>query len=424
MVKLTSIISLLAASLATVSAALHYHQDIATFSPALKNSGNFKVYDTPVSVTADSSTEGASFIGNTKKNSSVKAKADIAVAYLAKNHNIPAENIKVTDAYTDDRSGLTHVYVRQTSGGVDVVNGLANINIDSKGQIISSSQTFASTDALSKVKRSNGSLVARAGDEASLKNAFKSLNDYVKTPVSDSDMSKVSVASTLDFVSGEPHYSITNVPSHAAVDGSASAKKALIQKADGSLVHIWDITLKQADHWWSAHVNQDTGSVEAIHDWVSHAECYNVFPRTVLDPSAGCRSIVRNPADTTASPKGWVNGTTTTGNNVWAQNNPTGGSAWMSNHRPTATNGLFDFPLDLTKAPSSYADAAITQLFYTVNTMHDLSYLYGFNEAAGNFQDINYSGSGVGGDYVVAFAQDGSGTDNANFATPPDGQHG
>ncbi|KAJ1944628.1 hypothetical protein FBU59_002547 [Linderina macrospora] len=424
MVKLTSIVSLLAASLATASAAQHYQHDVVTFTPALKNKGQFKVYEKPVSVTADSSAQAASFIGNTKKNSSVKAKADIAVAYLAKNHNIPAANIKVTDAYTDDRSGISHIYIRQTSGGVDVANGLANVNIDAKGQVISSSQSFASSDALSKVKRSNGSLVARAGDDASLKNAFKSLNNYVKTTVSDSDLSKITIASTSDLVSGEPHYSITNVPSHAAVDGSATAKKALIQKADGSLAHAWAITLKQADHWWNAYINQDTGSVEAISDWVSHAESYNVYPRNLNDPSEGSRSIVTSPAHTTASPKGWVSGTKTTGNNVWAQNNPTGGSTWKNNYRPTSNNGAFNYPLDLTKAPSTYIDSAITQLFYTVNTMHDLSYLYGFTEAAGNFQDVNYSGSGVGGDYVVAYAQDGSGTNNANFATPPDGQHG
>ncbi|KAJ1939356.1 hypothetical protein EC988_007333, partial [Linderina pennispora] len=382
------------------------------------------VYDKPVTVSTDSSAQAASFVGGSKKDSAVKSKADIAVAYLAKNHKIPAENIKITDAYTDARSGITHVYARQTNDGVDVANGLANVNVDSKGRIISSSHSFASTDALGKVKRSNGSLVARASDDASLKNAFKSLNDYVKTAVSDSDLNKISVASTSNFVSGEPQFTITNVPSASAVDGSATAKKALIQKADGSLAHVWEITLKQDSHWWSAHVNQDTGSVEAIHDWVSHAESYNVYPRNVNDPLEGSRSVVSSPANTNASPKGWVTGTTTTGNNVWAQNNPTGGSTWQTNYRPNSTNGAFNFPLDLTKAPSSYIDSAITQLFYTVNTVHDLSYLYGFDEAAGNFQDVNYSGKGVGGDYVIAYAQDGSGTDNANFATPPDGQHG
>ncbi|KAI9503066.1 peptidase M36 [Coemansia spiralis] len=205
----------------------------------------------------------------------------------------------------------------------------------------------------------------------------------------------------------------------------STAQQVLLQRVDGTLVSAWNIVLQQDNHWWSAHVNADTGAIEAINDWVSHAtEKYNVYPRTLNTPDDGPRSIVTNPADTTASPKGWVTDNTTTGNNVWAQNNPSGGSTWKNNHRPSANNNGFNFSLDLTKAPAKYVDAAITQLFYTVNTMHDLAYLYGFTEAAGNFQDINYSGQGVGGDYVIAYAQDGSGTNNANFATPPDGQHG
>ena len=48
-------------------------------------------------------------------------------------------------------------------------------------------------------------------------------------------------------------------------------------------------------------------------------------------------------------------------------------------------------------------------------------YLYGFTEAAGNFQENNFGKGGVGNDAVQANAQDGSGYNGANFATPPDG---
>lgn len=56
--------------------------------------------------------------------------------------------------------------------------------------------------------------------------------------------------------------------------------------------------------------------------------------------------------------------------------------------------------------------------------MHDVTYRYGFNEAAGNFQASNYTGEGRGGDEVQAEAQDGSGALNANFSTPEEGQPG
>ena len=63
----------------------------------------------------------------------------------------------------------------------------------------------------------------------------------------------------------------------------------------------------------------------------------------------------------------------------------------------------------------------MTNLFYWNNVIHDVQYRYGFDEAAGNFQVNNYGRGGVGNDSVQAEAQDGSGTNNANFATPPDG---
>lgn len=39
-----------------------------------------------------------------------------------------------------------------------------------------------------------------------------------------------------------------------------------------------------------------------------------------------------------------------------------------------------------------------------------------------DFQEYNFGRGGRGNDAVQANAQDGSGTNNANFATPPDGQ--
>jgi len=49
---------------------------------------------------------------------------------------------------------------------------------------------------------------------------------------------------------------------------------------------------------------------------------------------------------------------------------------------------------------------------------------YGFTEEAGNFQQHNFGRGGKQDDAVIANAQDGSGFNNANFMTPPDGQNG
>jgi len=74
------------------------------------------------------------------------------------------------------------------------------------------------------------------------------------------------------------------------------------------------------------------------------------------------------------------------------------------------------------------------QNFYFINNYHDhlLRAPIGFTEAAGNFQEVNHTGKGKGGDPVQDQPLDGANVDhglpdgqhidNANFATPPDGQ--
>lgn len=77
-----------------------------------------------------------------------------------------------------------------------------------------------------------------------------------------------------------------------------------------------------------------------------------------------------------------------------------------------------------TLAVDQFRRGMITQLFYVTNWYHDRMFQLGFDEAAGNFQQLNFSGQGLGADRVLAEGQDSSDTDNANFSTPPDGQSG
>ncbi|HKI02764.1 MAG TPA: M36 family metallopeptidase [Thermoanaerobaculia bacterium] len=164
--------------------------------------------------------------------------------------------------------------------------------------------------------------------------------------------------------------------------------------------------------------------------------------------------------DIVASPDGWIpdGGTTTTGNNVDACVDRVGGAGEVNvcdigtldnNGRPIGNGALSrDFvgnsPRDFTYTPAplvanpdagdtptgtgavqvNFRRGATTQLFYITNWYHDQLFQLGFDEAAGNFQNVNFSGMGVGGDRVAADVQDSSGTNNANFATPPDGMSG
>ena len=161
----------------------------------------------------------------------------------------------------------------------------------------------------------------------------------------------------------------------------------------------------------------------------NRAKLTGLSPWGVNDPTEGSRQVLEDPWDLRASEFTWIsdgtqNYTTTWGNNAFAQHNPTGGSSWRNNYRPDSSSLAFEYSYDTSmSSPASYRDASITQLFYTANVYHDLLHDLGFNEAAGNFEVNNNGQGGRGNDGVILNAQDGWDTNNADFATPIDGQN-
>ncbi|PSR99445.1 hypothetical protein PHLCEN_2v4124 [Hermanssonia centrifuga] len=229
-----------------------------------------------------------------------------------------------------------------------------------------------------------------------------------------------------------------------------------------ALEPVWKFEVEMENNWYEAAVTVHAPyRIVSVVDWVSDSHplpkkpeagsgaSYNVFKWGLNDPEAGERSIEKEHFDALASPLGWhsipvsdvsgrvstvKNTTTTWGNNIIAHENWEGKDAWEDNYRPDAgaqltfdyiynpkvTDGSEDAMIEAKK----YINASITQLFYTSNLFHDLFYRYGFDEVAGNFQHHNFGRGGKGDDAVIVNAQDGSGFNNANFATPPDGQNG
>jgi hypothetical protein len=121
--------------------------------------------------------------------------------------------------------------------------------------------------------------------------------------------------------------------------------------------------------------------------------------------------------------------TTTSGNNVDAYtdiNSPNGfgGNDFRAS---TTSAGVFGHTYDPAQSPlvsQAQQMAAITQLFYSINWLHDEWYDAGFTEAAGNGQNDNYGRGGVAGDALRAEAQDAANQgrrNNANMSTPEDG---
>jgi len=94
-------------------------------------------------------------------------------------------------------------------------------------------------------------------------------------------------------------------------------------------------------------------------------------------------------------------------------------------HACTNAANTFDYVYDTNRAPlASRAQvmATVTNLFYTINYLHDWYYDAGFDEAAGNAQNSNFGRGGIALDSIYAEAQDFTGANNANMSTPADGQ--
>lgn len=266
------------------------------------------------------------------------------------------------------------------------------------------------------------------------------------------------------------------------VKGNITARQMWFPLAPGVLVPAWSLivfTHGEAD--WNAVVDAQTGDVLWRKNMRAHASTqdarFSVYvqadgttpadspaPHSPTDAVVGAgtqypgisRTIVsmHTAMSPTASPNGWINDgqSTSQGNNVTAcldtdaddtcdtgiiDNNgmPIGNPDVAANNRDFLGNAPRDYtyqPAPLAGNPdagdspgtATYQRGIITNLFYTANWYHDQLYALGFDEAAGNFQATNFSGMGTGGDPVNADGDDGSGTDNSNFSTPPDGQSG
>lgn len=357
---------------------------------------------------------------------------DLAMSYL-KSHGeelglteADLTDFVVTDHYQSRHNGVTHIYLRQRHQGIEVFNGVIAINITRNGEIINLHNDFVA-DLASQV---NGVSPA-ISPEAAVASAATDLGTSLKAEV-------VQLRNL-----GGPDLAVEL--SDGGISHDAIPAKLMFQPMDdGSVRLVWDLVINRVDSpdWWNIRVDAASGEVISRNNWTSYESLggppddeYLVFPLPANSPDDGPQTLVVGPADVDASPFGWhdTDGdldhdfTDTRGNNVNAQEdldaNNSGGT------RPDGGPGTplsFNFVFDPNTQPGDGDNlfAAITNLYYWNNILHDLTWQYGFDEVSGNFQTLNYTGQGLGNDEVEADAQDGSGTNNANFATPPDGSSG
>jgi len=155
----------------------------------------------------------------------------------------------------------------------------------------------------------------------------------------------------------------------------------------------------------------------------------NSYPGYVAPVLVSMDGFNKNPSNTFDP---WLakGATETKGNNVDAYTDddaPDGFSGGADLRANVTAANTFDRIYNTATGPQASANqkkAAVTQIFYVTNWLHDWWYDSGFNEAAGNAQLDNLGRGGVAGDPLQAQAQDGApqSRNNANMSAGADGE--
>ena len=373
-------------------------------------------------------------------------------------------DMRISSAYLSPTTGWYHVYFNQNHQGVDVYNAIANVVIN-QGNVSYSNTSFVRNIAAQANfdKPVISPLQALGAVAADLKLSLGQPREVSRTNFPNGG---VTSATYLDEGVSEGNIPIKLywLETESVGENNKIATKVQL---------VWNVRveMKGYQNIWNVHVDALTGQIVEKRDDVIHCyfgmknhttaphicalepsakkgvtatpasalgttpNAYNVFDYPIESPIYGSLTTVIDPytkfvpAGTgPGATNGWHNDgttdyTTTQGNNVWAQedvNNDDGTGA-----SPTSAILNFEFPY-VTGVGSKAAkqNAAITNLFYWNNLLHDVLWKYGFDEPSGNFQNNNQGRGGAGNDYIYADAQDGGGLNNANFYPPADGEKG
>ncbi|TYB76093.1 T9SS type A sorting domain-containing protein [Bizionia gelidisalsuginis] len=351
-------------------------------------------------------------------------------------------DLQVSNAFFSKKTKINHVYVNQAFQGIPVFNAISSVSIKDKS-VFYYANAFQSNIA-AKINTMTPTVSAQ---------------EAIVSAAAEYNLGALGNVNAINASNNQYTFS------KGDISGSDIPVKLVYQTTiEGDLKLAWDLSIEalNGQNWYSVRVDATNGDILNMNDWViscnfgefghtdhtGHSKTsnafslfkteasiaadgsqYNVFALPTESPSHGAIQLITDPADLDASPYGWhdtdgVDGseyTITRGNNVWAQEDVNGNNAFGAS--PDGGLALdFNFPFNPNQEPLGYQDVSTTNLFYINNAMHDIWFKYGFDEGSGNFQQNNYSNTGFDNDLVIAQSQDGSGLNNANFATPADGQ--
>lgn len=358
-----------------------------------------------------------------------------AAASVSGRYGLSAEDVadyKVSDRYT--REGRTHVYLIQTVHGHEVFNAVLQLHFGPEHTLAYSNSRFV-PGKYAKAGAANPGIDPETAFYAAAKavgmSPERAALETEKTDHPDRILLKNDalfyrpVRVTLGYENIGDEKLVLVYRFIIEPRGTGDMFNVRVDALTGKITGLNNRTLYcGAEH---LHTANETCLPATAPLNTAAGAVYNAYPLGVESPNYGTRQLLTG-VESTASPFGWhdTNGipgaeyTITRGNNVFTYEDQA--DLDLPGYSPDGGGSLqFNFPLNLNQAPLLNMDAALTNLFVWNNFMHDVTYFYGFDEVSGNFQSNNYGHGGLGDDYVEAQGFDGSGTNNANFATPEDG---
>ena len=311
------------------------------------------------------------------------ARADAVRSFLSqKGHGAAAQSLLVTSE--NDRGAVAHLRFEQRVAGLPVYGTYVKASVDDRGRV--------------------RSVIENLVDPGPIAPATIGADEAILRAIGFHYPARALSATSSAFWFRTPSASRVAVP---LADGGL---------VEGFLVETWE---NESNNLWHTVIDGEGSIVHA--ELRTASDTYKIF---AVHPGVSTQTVVSGPgAGNTQSPIGWVTNNTTIGNNVDAYLDRDNNNAADASGRPVSATKDFQSTANLTQAPTVVANqmAAITNLFYLNNVIHDKLYRHGFNEAAGNFQTNNFGKGGAQNDAVLAEGQDGGGTNNANFSTPADG---
>jgi hypothetical protein len=352
---------------------------------------------------ADDSGELAMLIGSDfLTRPSDAASEDIALRFVTENSKLfglsadQVSELVVTTSYKTEHNGSHHVTLGQDIDGHRVAFTGLTFLIDAAGRIVSVGGPLSRSAASGSAKLDSIDAIGLAGAAAGL-----SLPSSLPVEASSDD---IELYENTFAITSDPNPVSAELVWYPATEG-------------GALTLAWETDFEvDADTWLQTFVDAQTGSI--LHQgnrYVGAGPEGTVFTGQHPDDSPA-----RAVTPFTGVGGTWVTDRVTSGNNVNAyrdlNNSNTVGYQPQTPDTPDADYQHFNYAWAdawRTNADDSNAslnadlDAAITQLFYYTNVMHDWLYGFGFDEPSGNFQVDNFGLGGTAGDPVLAEGQDG-----------------